>query len=251
MSKTGNPPTDADTRDAKDAQIATLARHALDRKHAALPTPSDLDDELLLRYVDGTIGKTERDGLERRLLLDLDAKERIGILVGALGDAAVQRANVTAPDTAIARGAQAVSRYVFHLAGGLVELLRGGEGATALQPAMSVRAGAAASMGDVRPSAFQIERVFQSALGTFPTRVELHAESGDQSALADLVVHVGAESSAAAGVRCKLLRDGRAIDSREMEERGCTFARLGPGRYDIELRKGGIEIGRLQLDLRG
>ena len=49
------------------------------------------------------------------------------------------------------------------------------------------------------------------------------------------MVHVGEHQQVAEGVRCKLLREGRAIDSREIEDHGCTFSRLGPGRYDIEL----------------
>ncbi len=237
-----------DPREPGDADIAKLTKHALHRKHGSLPTPSDLADEVLLRYVDGALSSGERETLESRLLLDPEARERIAILLGGLDDAHVSRRPIPTSEGILARGAQAVSRHVFHLAGGFIELLRG-EGAMALQPAQSVRS---ASIGEARPAAFQIERLFQGALGTFPTRVELHAERATVApALADLVVHVGKDQKAAEGVRCKLLRDGRPIDSREIEEHGCTFSRLGPGRYDIELRKGGIEIGRMQIDLRG
>ena len=248
MSKT-NPttPSDSGPRDQGDADIAKLTKRALDRKHGMLPSPSNLADELLLRYVDGALSSNERESLESRLLVDPEARERVAILVGGLDDAQVSRAPMPTTDGILARGAQAVSRHVFHLAGGFIELLRG-EGAMALQHAQSVRS---ASIGEARPAAFQIERSFQGALGTFPTRVELHAERASVTpALADLVVHVGKDEKPAEGVRCKLLRDGRPIDSREIEEHGCTFSRLGPGRYDIELRKGGIEIGRMQIDLR-
>lgn len=247
MSKTNHSTPGGEPKDPVDRQVTKLVKTALDRRHVKVSTPSDLDDELLLRYVDGALVGGERESLERRLLVDPDARERVGILVGALNDAQIPRGPLGEAN-ALVRGAQAVSRHVFHLAGGFVELLRG-EGATALHPALSVRS---AAVGETRPSAFQIERLFQSALGTFPTRIELHAErAGQPMALADLVVHVGEDAAATEGVRCKLLRDGRAIDSREIEDSGCTFSRLGPGRYDIELRKGGIEIGRMQIDLRG
>jgi len=242
-------PTDEAGRDLDDHGISNLARRTLERKLGALPSPSDLDDDLLLRYVDGALSSSERATLERRLLVDLDAKERLGILAGGLSDTGHARPSV--PEGMITRGAQAASRYVFHIASGLIELLRGGEGAAVLAPAAAVRSGLPVDAS--RPTAFQIDRLFQTAQGPLAARFELHAEVAEATpaALVDLVVHIGSGAEATDGMRVKLLRDGRPVDSRDVEASGCTFARLGPARYDVELRKGGVEVGRLTLDLRG
>jgi len=239
-------------RDAQDRTLGTLARKALGRRRGALPPPSQLDDELLLRYLDNGLSDGEREALERRLVDDLDATERLGILAGALHEAGVPRHE---PKPAMLdRALHAVSRHVFFLGRGVLELLRG-EDAKVLVPA-TVR-----SADPSRPTAFQIDRLFHTAQGPLAARFELHAERADRAlnpadpaqspALLDLVVHVDAGGQPAEGVRCKLLRDGRPIDSREVEAVGCTFSRLGPARYDVELRKGGVEIGRVLFDLRG
>jgi hypothetical protein len=53
------------------------------------------------------------------------------------------------------------------------------------------------------------------------------------------------------GIRVKLLRDGRAIDSTPTESGKCTFSALPAARYELEIRKGGAEVGRMVLDIRG
>jgi hypothetical protein len=250
MGKPGQPDDNDTERDAQDRAVSTLSRRALDRKRGALPPVSDLDDELLLRYFDGALSAGEREALERRLIHDLDAKERLGILIGGFDEAGFPRQQPQ--PRLLDRTAQAVSRSVFHVASGLIELLRG-EDAKVLIPA-AVRS----SVDPSRPTAFQIDRLFHTAQGTVAARFELHAERADAlaggaepSALVDLVVHVDGAGQPLEGVRCKLLRDGRPIDSREVEAVGCTFTRLIPARYDVELRKGGVEIGRVLFDLRG
>lgn len=234
-------------RGAQDRILSALSRRALSRKHGSLPTASDVDDELLLRYADGALTGAERTAFERRVLADADVRERLGILTGGLTDTG--HARPTQPAGIVDRA----TRQVFHVAHGLLELLRGGEGATQLATA-SLRG----NVDPGRPTAFQIDRMFQTATGPLAARFELHAERADvagdaiaRAALVDLVVHVGADGAPVEGVRCKLLRDGRPIDSREVEAVGCTFTRLGPARYDVELRKGGVEIGRVLFDLRG
>ena len=147
----------------------------------------------------------------------------------------------------MARAANAFSRYVFHVTGGLLEMLRGGEGASVLQPS--------AVRGSTQPTAYAVEREYQTAQGALSARFELHAERADNTdaALVDLVVHVGVGGHPPEGIRCKLLRDGRPIDSREVEdERLRTFTRLGPARYDVEppqRRRRGRP--RADFDLRG
>ena len=42
-------------RDALDDELTLLARRALHRKAGALPPPSDLDDDLLLRFIDSRV----------------------------------------------------------------------------------------------------------------------------------------------------------------------------------------------------
>jgi hypothetical protein len=230
---------DATARDATDQRVAEFVRRHVNRSE--LPMRSAIDDELLARYVDGALDEGEKASLEARLVTDLDARERVGILVGGLGDAGYPAPQL--PDHVIVRA----SRYVFAIMGDALEVLRG-QGVTALHPALAVRSGTSNAS---RPSAYQIEREFQTAQGLLAARFELHAERADAGSLVDLVVHVGAAGAPAEGIRCKLLRDGRPIDSREVEGDGCTFAHLGPARYDVELRKGGVEVGRLLLDLRG
>jgi hypothetical protein len=254
MAKPDKPGSDdSRARDAQDRVVTALARRALARKHGALPPASDIDDESLLRYVDGALSSDERESLEQKLVNDRDATERLAILIGGLDEARMPR-TAHAPATGVLeRTVQAVTRHVFHVGNGLLELLRG-DGATVLVPA--------ATRGTVdltRPSAFQIDRLFHTAQGPVSARFELHAERADstarsddtQTALVDLVVHVDAQGQSPEGIRCKLLRDGRPVDSREVEAVGCTFMRLGPARYDLELRKGGVEIGRVLFDLRG
>ncbi len=233
-------------RGVEDLLLGALSRRALDRKVGQLPPPSDLDDELLLRYVDGAVSASERQQLEQLFLVDRDAKERLGILASAFDDAGIQREALK--EGVIARAQEAVSRYVFHVADGFLELLRGNPTGHALAAA-SVRGASAAKA----PSGFQIDREFVTAQGALSAHFELHAERADvdAGALADLVVHVDLGGQPVEGVRCKLLRDGRAIDSREVEAAGCTFNRLAPARYDVELRKGGVELGRVLFDLRG
>ena len=228
-------------RDDGDRVIGVWARRALERKYGALPPTSTLDDELLLRYIDGALSEGERHALEARLLVDLDAKERVGILAGALHEAGYPIPQL--PEGFLVKGAKA-TRYVFHIAAGLFEVLRG-DGIAALQPELAVRAGHG---GDKRVTAYRIEREFQTAQGPLAARIELHA---DDTAHVDVVVHATSEGRLVAGVRAKLLRDGLPVDSREIEEAGCTFAHLDPATYDLELRKGGVEVGKLMLDLRG
>ncbi|MEO6954548.1 MAG: hypothetical protein ABI321_22310, partial [Polyangia bacterium] len=231
-------------RDDRDKALAVWARRALERKFGALPPASNLDDELLVRYVDGALNGPERQSFEARLLLDLDAKERVGILAGALHEAGYPSPKL--PDGFLVKSAKA-TRYVFHIAKGVFEVLRG-EGIAALQPELAVRSGHG---GTGHASAYQIEREFQTAQGPLTTRIELHADPSSTHPRVDLVIHVGADGRSTSGVRAKLLRDGRPVDSREIEEHGCTFAHLDPARYDLELRKGGVEVGKLMLDLRG
>ncbi len=234
--------TDADgIRDDRDRALAVWARRALERKYGALPPASTLDDELLVRYVDGALSGRERQELEARLLVDLDAKDRVGILVGALHEEEYPSPRL--PDGWRVKGAK-VTRYVFHVAAGLFEVLRG-DGIAALEPALAVRSGHG---GTGQPTAFQIERELQTSQGPLAARIELHA---DITAHVDVIVRIGSGGHPATGVRVKLLRDGLPVDSREIEEAGCTFAHLDPACYELELRKGGVEVGKLMLDLRG
>ena len=53
------------------------------------------------------------------------------------------------------------------------------------------------------------------------------------------------------GVRVKLLRDGQPVDSAPTEKGRCTFSALSAARYELEIRKGGTEVGRMVLDIRG
>ena len=53
------------------------------------------------------------------------------------------------------------------------------------------------------------------------------------------------------GVRVKLLRDGRPIDSAPTEKGRCTFSALPAARYELEIRQGTTEVGRVVLDIRG
>jgi hypothetical protein len=61
------------------------------------------------------------------------------------------------------------------------------------------------------------------------------------------VTHAGAPLD---GVRVKLLRDGRPVDSAPTEKGRCTFSALTAARYEFEVRKGGTEVGRMVLDIR-
>src|SRR6202012_5820915 len=106
----GTPTNPKDDRGVEDQLLSALARRALKRKAGQLPAPSDIDEELLLRYIDGALSGSAREALERRLLVDFDAKERLGILVRGLDDAGM---GLPAPEPGlVARTQDALSRYV-------------------------------------------------------------------------------------------------------------------------------------------
>jgi len=67
----------------------------------------------------------------------------------------------------------------------------------------------------------------------------------------DVQIEVTQSGAPLDGVRVKLLRDGQPVGSAPTEKGRCTFSALTAARYEFEIRKGGTEVGRMVLDIRG
>ena len=229
-------------RDELDAALTArlrAVRPSLRVPDAAADEPSD--DELL-RYVDGSMDERERETFEARLADHPNAAARVAIVAEALAEGGW--GPLPKADPVGRRAVNLASRFVFRLSDGVLSFLRGTDLPRGLEPAMAVRSAAPA-----QPQSF-FEFVSQYPFESGQVDARLALEPVAQAAI-DVQLEVTQAGAPLEGVRVKLLRDGRPVDSAPTEQGRCTFSALPAARYELEIRKGGTEVGRMVLDIRG
>ena len=229
-------------RDELDAALTArlrAVRPSVPVPDAAVDEPSD--DELL-RYVDGSMDDAERARLEARLADHPDAAARVAIVAEALAEGGW--GPLPRPEPVGRRAVNLASRFVFRLSDGVLSFLRGTDLPQGLEPAMAVRSSAPA-----QPQSF-FEFVSQYPFESGHVDARLALEPAAREAI-DVQLEVTQAGAPLEGVRVKLLRDGRPVGSAPTEKGRCTFSALPAARYELEIRKGGTEVGRMVLDIRG
>lgn len=229
-------------RDGLDAALTARLRAVRPSStvpDAAVDEPSD--DELL-RYVDGSMDEREREALEARLADHPSAAARVAIVAEALAEGGW--GPVARPEPVGRRAVNLASRFVFRLSDGVLSFLRGTDLPQGLEPAMAVR-----SSAPPQPQSF-FEFVSHYPFESGEVDARLALEPVAQEAV-DVQLEVTQAGAPLEGVRVKLLRDGRPVDSAPTEKGRCTFSALTAARYELEIRKGGTEVGRMVLDIRG
>ncbi len=229
-------------RDELDAALTARLRAV--RPSSAVPDagPDEPSDDELLRYVDGSMDDSERAALEVRLADHPSAAERVAIVAEALAEGGWGPLAKVEPVGR--RAVNLASRFVFRLSNGVLSFLRGTDLPRGLEPAMAVRSSAPA-----QPQSF-FEFVSQYPFESGEVDARLALEPVAQQAV-DVQLEVTQAGVPLEGVRVKLLRDGRPVGSAPTEKGRCTFSALTAARYELEIRKGGTEVGRMVLDIRG
>ena len=229
-------------RDELDAALTARLRAV--RPSTAVPADAadEPSDDDLLRYVDGTMDDRERAGFEARLADHPSAAARVTIIAEALAEGGW--GPLAKADPVGRRAVNLASRFVFRLSDGVLSFLRGTDLPRGLEPAMAVRSSAPA-----QPQSF-FEFVSQFPFESAAVDARLALEPVGQEAI-DVQLEVTQAGAPLDGVRVKLLRDGRPVDSAPTEKGRCHFSSLPAARYELEIRKGGTEVGRMVLDIRG
>jgi hypothetical protein len=229
-------------RDELDA--ALTARLRAIRPSSAVPDAAvdEPSDDELLRYVDGSMDDAEREALQARLADHPAAAARVAIVAEALAEGGW--GPVAKSDPVGRRAVNLASRFVFRLSDGVLSFLRGTDLPQGLEPAMAVRSSAPAQP----QSFFEFVSHYPFESGEVDARLAL--EPVTQQAV-DVQLDVTQGGAPLEGVRVKLLRDGQPVDSAPTEKGRCIFSALSAARYELEIRKGGTEVGRLVLDIRG
>jgi hypothetical protein len=229
-------------RDELDAALSERLRAVRPSLPIAEPGPDEPSDEELLRYVDGTMSDGDREAFEAKLTEHPNAAARVAIVAEALADSGWGPAPKADP---VGRRAVALaSRFVFRLSDGVLTFLRGSDLPRGLEPALAVR-----STAPPQPTSF-FEFVSHWPFESGEVDARLALEPVQKQAV-DVQIEVTQSGAPLDGVRVKLLRDGRPVDSAPTENGRCTFGALTAARYEFEIRKGGTEVGRMVLDIRG
>ena len=229
-------------RDELDAALTARLRAV--RPSATVPDAGagEPSDDELLRYVDGSMDDGERAALEARLDEHPSAAARVAIVAEALAEGGW--GPIAKADPVGRRAVNLASRFVFRLSDGVLSFLRGTDLPQGLEPAMAVRSGAP----EKPQSFFEFVSHYPFESGEVDARLAL--EPVAEHAI-DVQIEVTQSGEPLDGVRVKLLRDGRPVDSAPTEKGRCTFSALTAARYELEIRKGGTEVGRMVLDIRG
>ncbi|HEY3354882.1 MAG TPA: carboxypeptidase-like regulatory domain-containing protein [Polyangia bacterium] len=211
--------------DMSDEAVQRLLRDQRRARGVPAPGPADPTDEAVLRYIDGAATAAERRDLAQRLARSARARDLVAILTAAL------------PSPPVAVEEPGALRLVFLLCRDALRLVR------ASQPPLLV-AGAAAVRG---------------AAATTPTTYEFAAHVGELDAAVVLdraqdrldvrltLRHAGAPVEDA---RVVALREGQLWASAPTEADGaCTFAIAVAGHYRLQVRRGGVTVGAVQLDV--
>ena len=233
-------------RDELDAALTARLRAA----RPSMPVPDDAADEPsdddILRYVDGSMDDGERTAFETRLADHPSSAARVAIVAEALAEGGW--GPLPKPDPVGRRAVNLASRFVFRLSDGVLSFLRGTDLPRGLEQAMAVRSTAASGAPAQPQSFFEFVSQYPFESGEIDARLAL--EPVAQQAV-DVQLEVTQGGAPLEGVRVKLLRDGRPVDSAPTEQGRCTFSALTAARYELEIRKGGTEVGRMVLDIRG
>jgi len=229
-------------RDELDAALTARLRAV--RPSSAVPDAGvdEPSDDELLRYVDGSMDDGEREALEARLADHPAAAARVAIVAEALAEGGW--GPVGKADPVGRRAVNLASRFVFRLSDGVLSFLRGTDLPRGLEPAMAVRSSAPAQP----QSFFEFISHYQFESGEVDARLALEPVAPQA---VDVQLDVTQGGAPLEGVRVKLLRDGQPVDSAPTEKGRCTFSALSAARYELEIRKGGTEVGRMVLDIRG
>jgi hypothetical protein len=228
-------------RDELDAALSERLRAVRPSVPVPLPSPDDPSDDELLRYVDGVMDDAERSAFEARLADHPTAAGRVAVVAEALAESGWGPA--PKPEPVGRRAVTLASRYVFRLSEGILTFLRGTDLPRGLEPALAVRSAAPPQA----PVFYEFVEQYSSDAGEITARLGLEPV---QAQAIDVQIEVTKEGVPLEGVRVKLLRDGRPVDSSPTEKGRCTFHALAPARYEFEIRKGGAEVGRMVLDVR-
>lgn len=233
---------DKGQRDELDAALTARLRAVRPSLPVPEPAAEAPSDEDILRYVDGSMGDAERGSFEARLADHPDAAARVAVVAEALSESGFGPA--PRPEPIGRRAVTLASRFVFRISDGVLTFLRGTDLPRGLEPALAVRSAAPAEP----PSFFEFVQRWPFDSGDVDARLALEPA---QRQSVDVQIEVTQGGTPLEGVRVKLLRDGRPVDSAPTEEGRCTFTSLAAARYEFEIRKGGTEVGRIVLDIRG
>ncbi len=218
-------------RDAVDVQVAQKLRALRLARPVPAPGPDEPTDEELLRYIDGAVKGSERERLEERIAASPYASARVGVVVEALRDSGFP---VPKRESAAAKAA----RYVFRYAQGALTFLRGSDMPEALAPALQVR-GAATAQDE---SFYEFTHQFDAVAA----RLQIERVEGRGF---ELQLTLSERDQPVEGARVTLRQAGRTVDSASTEGGRCSFAGLTPARYQIDVRRGGDEVGTLHVDV--
>jgi hypothetical protein len=232
-------------RDELDGVISSSLRALHPVLAVAARGADEPSEDDLLRYVDGMMGEREREGFEHRAVNFPETCTRVAIVAEALREGGWPVAGAVQRLEPVGRRAiQLASRFVFRLADGVLTFLRGTDLPRAVQPALAVRSPAPAQP----PSFFEFVSRYPFEAEEVEARLALEPVANQAI---DVQLDVTRGGAPLEGVRVKLLRDGRPIDSTPTEGGRCTFNALPAARYELEIRKAGLEVGRMVLDIRG
>lgn len=229
-------------RDELDEALSARLRAVRPSQRVPEQTAEEPSEEDVLRYVDGAMSDSERDAFEAKLADHPSAAARVAIVAEALQEAGYGPA--AKPDPIGRRAVQLASRFVFRLSDGVLTFLRGTDLPRGLEPAMATRSAAPAQP----PAFFEFVSHWPFESGDVDARLALEPVKPEA---VDVQIEVTQSGAPLDGVRVKLLRDGRPVDSAPTENGRCTFGALTAARYEFEIRKGGTEVGRMVLDIRG
>lgn len=227
-----------------ELDVALTARLRAVRPSLPVPEPAadEPSDDELLRYVDGAMGGAEREAFEARLADYPAAAARVAVIAEALAESGW--GPVPRPEPVGRRAVTLASRFVFRLSEGVLTFLRGTDLPHHLATAAAVRS----SAPPAPPTFFEFVQRYPFDSGEIDARLALEPV---RPQAVDVQLEVTQGGAPLDGVRVKLLRDGRPVDSAPTENGRCTFAALTAARYELEIRKGGTEVGRMVVDIRG
>jgi hypothetical protein len=225
-------------RDELDAALSAHLRAG--RPAPGEPSANAPSDNEILRYVDGVMDDAERTTFEAHVSEHPEVVDRIAVVAGALGETGFAALKPTQD-----AGLRA-ARFVFQLSRGALAFLRGSSLPLSLEPALAVRSQAPPEP----PHFFEVVTHLSSEGGESGDIEARLAIEATQAEAVDVQIAITRQGAPLDGVRVKLLRDGRPIDSAPADHGRCTFTSLRAARYELEIRKGGTEVGRMTLDIR-